>query len=118
MSDVGTITVAAIGGAALIAQAVVQARAGRERRVLREEVADVRKDTREINDAVNHKDNGMPTLVQRVVDQDERGRSLARELAADREWQQDAMRIMAREMGLTLPPPPPLAIRRTEPQES
>ena len=73
------------------------------------EVAAVHADTIAVNGAVNHKDAGMPTLVQRVAEQDVRGQQLAADLAVATEWQQGALQAIAAGE-TTLPPVPPKVI--------
>lgn len=70
----------------------------------------VHQDTIQVNAAVNHKETGMPSLVQRVIDQDHRGIQLANDLATDRAYVNDALPLIAERLGVTLPaPPPPVA---------
>jgi hypothetical protein len=69
-------------------------------------VAAVHKDTIEVNAAVNHKETGMPSLVQRVIDQDHRGLQLANDLATDRAYVNQALPLIAGKLGVELPPAP------------
>jgi hypothetical protein len=57
-----------------------------------------------IDEAVNHKETGMPTLVQRVIDQDDRGVQMAQELANFREWVQDTFIAFGKAQGVELRP--------------
>lgn len=102
---------AAIGAVALIAQALINRRSSTK---LQTTADATRHDVRKIDLAVNNQETGFPTLVQRVIDQDEAGAhtaaALARtaeELAAFRAWQTKASQLMAHQMGVVLPPPPP-----------
>jgi hypothetical protein len=71
------------------------------------EVTAIHHDSVEINTAVNHKDRGMPTLVQRVLDQDTRGLQLATDLAASTDWERGALQAIALPLNAELPPTPP-----------
>lgn len=55
-----------------------------------------------VNLAVNHKEFGMPTLVQRVIDQDRHGVALADDLLAFREWTIDSIQAIADAQGVKL----------------
>lgn len=72
----------------------------------RHELTDLRKlkiVTDQVNMAVNHKENGMPTLVKRVSDQDRRSIATASELVAFRGWVTTAIKAIADFHGITLP---------------
>lgn len=59
-----------------------------------------------VNTAVNHADYGMPTLIQRIADQDSRSLVLAANLHESEEWRNSAISMIARKMGVRLPPQP------------
>lgn len=69
-------------------------------------IAKISKDTTQVNHAVNNAHTGMPTLVQRVIDQDARGVTLAEELARTNAWRDASLMRVAHYLGVTLPPPP------------
>ena len=68
----------------------------------------IKVDTEEVNTAVNHKETGMPTLVQRVIDQDVHGLALATDLATFRLWAVNSIQAIADALGVELPPQPPI----------
>lgn len=63
-------------------------------------------DVSQINEAVNHKETGMPTLVQRVTDQDTRGVQLAADLAGQSDYTNGALAAIAGRLAVDLPTPP------------
>lgn len=72
--------------------------------------AAIHDDTIAVNHAVNHKTDGMPTLVQRVTAQDDRSIQLAADLATNRDYLNAAVKSLADGIGVQLPEsPPPVA---------
>lgn len=56
-----------------------------------------------IDKAVNSQEHGMPTLVGRVISQDERGLQTAIELANFRRWTTESFKAFAAHQGVILP---------------
>lgn len=71
----------------------------------------VHADTVSVNAAVNHKESGMPTLVQRVVEQDVHTKHVAAELERSTDWTQKVLSRIADHLAVDVPlVPPPASI--------
>lgn len=61
----------------------------------------IKRDTRQINRAVNHVSDGESPMIDRV-----------RDLEDHQQWQAQVLHLLALQLGVALPPPPP---RRSKP---
>lgn len=74
------------------------------------EVTAVHQDTVAVNTAVNHGEQGLPTLVQRVADQDQRGEVLGTDLADFREYTAAAFQAIAAHFSIDIPQQPAVVV--------